>query len=118
MIWQKKKLKHSLQLEFNKRFKNIQKVHLFSVATFLDPRLKKKKPLDDDPLSLSETINYIKTCLNCNSKNDDNSGAPSSEISVLSKTTIDGQDIWLAHHEKIKALASNSSMVNYTELNL
>ncbi|CAG9585895.1 unnamed protein product [Danaus chrysippus] len=69
-----KQLKQSLQSEFNKRFENIQKVHLFSVATFLDPRFKKNH-LDDDPSSLSKTIHYIKTYLNCPTRNDDNSGA-------------------------------------------
>lgn len=109
-------LKHSLQSEFNKRFENIQKVHLFSVATFLDPRFKKIH-LDDDPLSLSKTINYTNKCLNFN-KNDDNSGAASFASSISSRATVDGQDIWQVHHEKIMALASNQSVVKSTELDL
>ncbi|CAH2108872.1 unnamed protein product [Euphydryas editha] len=111
-----KQLKHSLQSEFNKRFENIQKVHLFSVATFLDPRFKKIH-LDDDPLSLSKTITYTNKCLNWNTKNDDNSGAASSESSV-SSATVDGHDIWQVHREKIMALASNLSMVKNAELDL
>lgn len=34
-------LQYSLQTELGRRFENIQKVHLFSIATFLDPRFKK-----------------------------------------------------------------------------
>lgn len=108
-----KQLKHSLQSEFNKRFENIQKVHLFSVATFLDPRFKKIH-LDDDPFSSSKTINYTKNCLN--SITNDNSGAPSSESSASSKVTVDEQDIWQLYHQKI--MASNSSMVKNIELDL
>nr|XP_023027829.1 zinc finger BED domain-containing protein 1-like [Leptinotarsa decemlineata] len=109
-----KQLKQSLLSDYNKRLENIQKVHLFSVATYLDPRFKKIY-LDDDPLSLSKTIHYTKKCLNCNI-NDNNSGTSDSESSVSLKVMVDGQDIWQVHHEKILALASNSSMVKNTEL--
>lgn len=37
-----KQLKCSVQSEFIKRFDDIQKVQLFSVPTFLDPKFKKK----------------------------------------------------------------------------
>lgn len=104
-------LKNYLQTELNKRFDNIQKVHLFSVATLLDPRFKKIHM--DDSLALSKTITYIKKCLN--TQNDDASAplAASSEPSV-SLAAIDEQDIWTAHHEMIMA-ASTTTIQNNTE---
>jgi len=109
-------LKCSLQTELSKRFENIQKVHLFSVATFLDPRFKKIHL--DEALSLSKTINYTNKCLNLNTRNDDNPVAASSESFVSSGAAVDGQDIWQVHHEKIMALVINTSMAKNTELDL
>ncbi|XP_057662496.1 E3 SUMO-protein ligase ZBED1 [Diorhabda carinulata] len=107
-------LKYSLQTELNKRFENIQKVHLFSVATFLDPRFKKIHL--DEALSLSKTINYTNRCLSINTRTDDTLAVTHSESSVSSEVVDDGQDIWQVHHEKI--MAANTSMSKKTELDL
>lgn len=109
-----KQLKYSLQSELSKRFENIQQVHLFSVATILDPRFKKIHL--DEALSLSKTITYINRSLNLNTRNDDDPVAASSEPSISSGTSIKDQDIWQVHHEKI--MAANTSIAKNTELDL
>lgn len=107
-------LKYSLQTELIKRFENIQKVHLFSVATFLDPRFK--KIYLDEPLSLSKTINYTNRCLSLNIRNGDVLAVTHSESSASSEVAVNEQDIWQVHHEKI--MAANTSTTKNTELNL
>ncbi|XP_046590212.1 E3 SUMO-protein ligase ZBED1-like [Neodiprion lecontei] len=107
-------LKYSLQTELIKRFENIQKVHLFSVATFLDPRFK--KIYLDEPLSLSKTIDYTNRYLSLNMRNDDVLAVTHSESSVSSEVTVNGQDIWKVHHEKI--VSANTSTTKNTELDL
>lgn len=107
-------LKDSLQTELSKRFENIQKVHLFSVATFLDPRFKKIHL--DEPLPLSKTINYTNRCLSSITRNDDILAVAHSESSVSSQVAVDEQDIWQVHHEKI--MAANTSTIKNTELDL
>ncbi|XP_044739986.1 E3 SUMO-protein ligase ZBED1-like [Chrysoperla carnea] len=104
-------LKKSLQTELSKRFENIQKVHLFSVATFLDPRFKKIHL--DEPLSLSKTINYTNQCLSSITRNDDILAVAHS---VSSEAALDEQNIWQVHHEKI--MAANTSTTKNTELDL
>ncbi|XP_053952389.1 E3 SUMO-protein ligase ZBED1-like [Anastrepha ludens] len=106
--------KYSLQTELKKRFENIQKVHLFSVATFLDPRFKKIHL--DEPLSLSKTINYTNRCLSLNTRNDDTILVTDFESSVSSQVASDDQDIWQVHHNKI--MAANTSMTKNTEIDL
>ncbi|XP_045540850.1 E3 SUMO-protein ligase ZBED1 [Papilio machaon] len=107
-------LKYSLQTELNKRFENIQKVHLFSVATFLDPRFKKIHL--DEPLSLSKTINYTNRCLSINTRNDDTLAVTHSESSLSLEVANDGQDIWQVHQQKI--MAAHTSMTKNSELDL
>lgn len=107
-------LKCSLQTELIKRFENVQKVHLFLVATFLGPRFKKIHL--DEPLSLSKTISYTNRCLSVNIRNDDVLAVTHSESSVSSEVAVNGQDIWQVHHKKI--MSASTSTTKNTELDL
>lgn len=86
-------VKKTLLNEIKKRFDNIQKVHLFSMATVLDPRFKKIHL--DDGTALARTITSIKRYLNENS----DLGA----VPVLSQASDEGdpEDIWQAHRQKL-----------------
>ncbi|KAL0808547.1 hypothetical protein ABMA28_012992 [Loxostege sticticalis] len=91
-------LKNTLLNKIKKRFDNIQKVHLFSMATVLDPRFKKIHL--DDGTALARIITSIKIYLNENS----DLGA----VPVLSQASDEGdpEDIWQAHRQKLMTESS------------
>lgn len=86
-------LKTSLLTELSKRFKDIEKVHLFSSATFLDSRFKKIHLTDG--MALAKTINYVKRQTNTAIDIDE---TPGNTLPTPAMAAIDG-DIWQAHNQ-------------------
>nr|CAI5842006.1 unnamed protein product [Callosobruchus analis]CAI5856383.1 unnamed protein product [Callosobruchus analis] len=105
-------LKHLIINEFNKRFEHIQKVHLFNVATFLDPRFKKLHL--DDGASLARTVNYIKRSIEGNREPEH---CPLSITSAADN--VDNDDIWETHNKLLlETMRTSQSHSPSSELSL
>ncbi|XP_046597643.1 E3 SUMO-protein ligase ZBED1-like [Neodiprion lecontei] len=105
-------LKSSLLNEFKKRFEHIQKVHLFTTATFLDPRFKKLHL--DDGASLTRTINYIRRSI------EENREPEHCALSITSAADeVDNDDIWETHNKLfVETMKTSQSYSQTSELSL